>query len=470
MDTDLLFAPARELALLVRDREVSPVELVEACLDRIERIDGRLHSVVTLDAEGARRTARAAEQAVIDDEDLPAFHGVPTAIKDLHLTKGLRTTFGTRAMAPLVPTIDDEHVARLRRAGFVFVGKTNVPEFGTVPFTESELLGPCRNPWDPGRTPGGSSGGAAAAVAAGLVPVAHGSDGGGSIRIPASNCGLFGLKPARGRVSNGPLFGDRGGGLSTAGTITRDVRDAALMLDAMAGYAVGDPHWAPPPPRPFVEEVGTDPGRLRVGLVTTSPLAAFDPVCVAAAEDAARLLTDLGHAVDPFEMPVDEQLRADFEVLWAAGVASLPVDPAALEPFNAALHARGQAESAGRLVQAVNGLQLQSRAIVGASLAYDVVCSPTLARPPLEIGELAGLDAEAMFDANAAYVGFTPVANVTGQPSMSVPLGWSPDGLPLGVMLTGGPADEATLLRLAGQLETAADWRSHRPPSTLEDR
>lgn len=462
MDAELAFLPAVELARMVRARQISPVELLDGCLERIERLDGRLNSIVTLDEEQARASAKAAE-ASAGDAGAPPFSGVPIAIKDLHLTKGLRTTFGTKSLAGFVPDVDEEHVRRIREAGFVIIGKTNVPEFGSVPVTEPDLHGPCRNPWDTGRTPGGSSGGAAAALAAGLVPVAQGSDGGGSLRIPASNCGVFGLKPARGRVSNAPQFGDRLAGLSVSGPLTRHVQDAAALLDLMAGYAPGDPHWAPPPAHPFAEDAVTDPPPLRVGLVTTSPLTPLQPEVVAAAESAARLFESLGHTIEPFTLPVNEQLAQWFKVLWTVGIAALPVDPATLEPFNAGLHARGSAVSAPQLVQAVSGLQLASRAIVAASLAFDVVLSPTLGEPPLGIGEMRGLDTDEAFARATAYVGFTPVANITGQPAMNLPLSWSDEGLPLGVMVTGRPADEATLLRLAGQVQRAADW-SHRRP------
>lgn len=463
MDSELRYASAVDLARLVRSKDVSPVELVDACLERIERLDGTLNSVVTVDADGARAAARAAE-ATAGDPDRPPFHGVPIAIKDLNLTRGMRTTFGSRALTGFVPDMDDEVVARIRAAGFVLVGKTNVPEFGSVPVTESLLHGPCRNPWAVDRTPGGSSGGSAAAVAAGLVPVAQGSDGGGSLRIPASNCGLVGLKPARGRVSHAPLFGDQLAGLSTAGPITRHVVDAGALLDVMGGYAPGDPYWAPPPARPFAEEAATDPTVLRVGLVTSSDLVEFDAEVVAATEAAAGLLAELGHTVEPFTLPLDEGLVAQFKTVWAAGIASLPIDPATLEPFNAGLYERGCAISAPQLLQAITGLQYATRAVVSASLDLDVVLSPTLAEPPLRIGALEGLDVDAAFERAAAYVGLTPVANITGQPSISLPLASSADGLPLGVMLTGRPADEATLLRLAGQVQRAADWSRRRPP------
>lgn len=462
MDTDVAFAPAVELARRVRTKDLSPVELVETCLRRIKQLDGQLNSVVTVDADGAMEAARQAE-ARAGEPDTPVFHGVPIAIKDLHLTRGLRTTFATSSLDGYVPDVDEENVRRLRAAGFLIIGKTNVPELGSSPVTESALLGPCRNPWDTSRTPGGSSGGAAAALAAGLVPVAHGSDGGGSIRIPAAHCGVFGLKPSRGRVSNAPLFGERAAGLGTTGPITRHVVDAAAMLDVMAGYVAGDPYWAPPPPRPFTDAARTDPAALRIGLVTTAPLVAFHPETVAVAESAAQLLEKLGHTVEPLELPIGAEVEKHFEVVWTSGVAAAPLDPTTLEPFNAGLYERGQAVSAPRLLHAITGLQLAARDIVAVSLDYDVLLSPTMAEPPLPIGAMDELDVDATYARAGAYVGLTPVANITGQPSMSLPLGWSSDGLPLGVMVTGRPADEATLLSLAGQLQRHADWSPQRP-------
>lgn len=460
---EITFTSAVRLAGWVAEKAVSPVELVEACLTRIERLDRHVNSVVALDSERALAAARRAE-VTAGNRDCGPLHGVPVAIKDLHLTEGLTTTFGTRSMAGFVPTADEENVARLRAAGAIVIGKTNVPEWGTVPLTESVLHGPCRNPWNRERTPGGSSGGAAAAVAAGLVPFGHGSDGGGSIRIPASHCGLFGLKPARGRVSNGPVSGDRLAGLATVGPITRHVVDAAAMLDAMRGYAVGDPHWAPAPARPFLEEADLDPSPLRVGLVRSTPVTHFTPQAVAAAEDAGRLLEQLGHAVEPFDLAVSEEFRSQFRILWAAGVGSLSVDPDTLEPVNAELFQAGHSWSAGTLLRAVNSLQREARAIVGASMAFDVVLCPTMAEPPLRVGELGDASMDTAFERFSDYVGLTPVANVTGQPAMSLPLGWTDDGLPLGVMVTGRPADEATLFRLAGQVQRAADWSWQRPP------
>jgi len=258
---ELAFTPALELAARVRRGEISPVELTELFLERIDRLDPKLNAFVTVDADGALAAARAAEAS---PSDAP-FHGVPIPIKDLNETAGLRTTYSTKAYAKYVPEFDAAVVRRIREAGFVVLGKTNTPELGTIAQTESELNGACRNPWDVSRTPGGSSGGAAAATAAGLCPLAHGSDGGGSIRIPASCCGLFGLKPSRGRVSPSP-YGSGALGISTSGSLARTVRDAAALLDAMAGYETGDFYVAPAPERPFLEEAERAPGRLRMGL------------------------------------------------------------------------------------------------------------------------------------------------------------------------------------------------------------
>lgn len=463
MDDELAFAPAVELARLVAHRAVSPVEAVTLFCDRITRLDGKLNSVVTLDAERALATAREQER-LAGAQGAPPFLGVPILVKDLALTKGLRTTCGTATLAAYVPTFDDEHVARLRRAGFIVLGKTNVPEWGTLPFTESTLLGPCRNPWDLAHTPGGSSGGAAAAMAAGLAPVAHASDGAGSIRIPASNCGMFGLKPARGRITKAPLYGEGLLGFGVAGPIARHVIDAAALLDVMRGTAPGDPYWAPDPPRPYVEEAATDPPQLRVGLVDQAPWAAFEPVVLIALQQAATLLEELGHVVEPCTLPLDDRLRVDFQVAWSAGLAANPADHATFEPFNARIAAIGTEISGARLLQAKASIEQQSSAIVRASMAFDVICYPTLTRPPLEIGELVGLEGQAMLDALAGYIALAPIANITGQPAMSLPLYWTDDGLPVGVTVMGRPADEATLLQLASQVQRAQDWSARRPP------
>lgn len=467
MTEALAFRSATELAALVRTRALSPVELVEHCLERIAAHDPALGAVATLDAERAVATAREmAEQA--GGEQTPAFHGVPLLVKDNALTEGLRTTFATAALAEFVPPFDAEAVARLRRAGFVVLGKSSLPELGTAPHSESALLGACRNPWDLAHSPGGSSGGGAAALAAGLVPVAHGTDGAGSLRIPAATCGLVGLKPTRGRISNAPLFGDLppGLGLVTHGPLARTVTDAAGLLDALAGYAVGDPHWAPTPERSFAEEAALAPPPLRIGVASEPPLGEFGAEPLRAAQEAATALEELGHQLEPLRLPAGEELAAPFRTLWSAQVAALPFDPATMEPFNQQLAAWG-AVSAPEALNAVTTLQAASREIVRACGEVDVVLSPTVTRPPLRVGELTALGPAEGFAMAERFVGLSPVANMTGQPAIALPIGFTRAGareLPLGVTLLGRPAAEATLLRLAAQLEEVFAWQRLRPP------
>jgi amidase len=464
MSDELAFAPALELAARVRTREVSPVELVELYLARIERLDPQLNSYVTVDADGALAAARVAESA---SPDAP-FHGVPIPIKDLNETAGLRTTYSTKAYANNVPQVDAAVVRRIREAGFVVLGKTNTPEFGTIAMTESELNGVCRNPWDTSRTPGGSSGGAAAATAAGLCPVAHGSDGGGSIRIPASCCGLFGIKPSRGRVSPSP-YGSGSLGLSTSGPVARTVRDAAALLDAIAGYETGDSFIAPEPQRPFLEEASAEPGRLRVAVTTSPPLQVpVDPECAAAAKSAADLLAELGHDVQEATPPWDfSELFADFIRVWQVGPATVGIDDLSLlEPINRMLAEQARATSSPEHVLAIMRLQRAARQVLAFWDEIDVVVTPTLALPPVPIGwtfEDTDGDPHLAFARQTLFTPFTAVINVTGQPAMSVPLHWSDGGLPIGVHFIGRPFAEATLIRLAAQLEQAQPWAHRRP-------
>ena len=456
MNDELAFASALELAALIRAREIAPAELVRLYLDRIERLDPQLNAYVTVDAE----------PAIPDDGP---FAGVPLPIKDLNDVAGLRTTYSSKAYADNVPTSDSAVVRRVRAAGFVVLGKTNTSEFGTIAQTESELNGVCRNPWDVERTPGGSSGGAAAAVAAGLAPAAHGSDGGGSIRIPASCCGLFGLKPSRGRVSPAP-YGSGSLGLGTSGPITRTVRDAAALLDVMAGYEPGDFFTAPAPERPFLEEADRDPGRLRVALTTTAPIEApLDPECETAARDAATLLSELGHEIVEASPPWDTgDLLHHFIRIWQVGPATAGVeDLSLLEPINRALAEDARATSSPEQVSSIIQLQRMARRIVAFWDDVDLVLTPTLALQPVPIGwtyEDTDSDARRAFARQLLFTPYTAVVNVTGQPAMSVPLHWSADGLPVGVQLIGRLFAEATLIRVAAQLEEARPWLDRRPP------
>jgi amidase len=458
---ELAFLPAAEQARLIRAGEVSSVELVELYLDRIAELDPTLNAFVTVCGAEALEVATALDEGSGSEP----FRGVPIAVKDLTATAGIRTTYSSHAYAANVPDFDTAAVRRIREAGFVILGKTNTPEFGTVAFTESELNGATRNPWNPERTPGGSSGGSAAAVAAGLVPLAHATDGGGSIRIPASCCGLFGLKPSRGRVSSAP-FGSLEG-LSTAGPMARSVDDAARFLDVLAGYEPGDPWWAPPPAEPFAATTTEPPGPLRIGVTTTPPVETpVDPECVRAVEAAAGVLSDLGHDVREVQPPWREpELFTMFLTVWQVGPALHPVDAGLLTPLNRGLLESARATSAADYGRAVAELQLVARRVVALWDEVDVVVTPTLASPPVPIGWQEAVEgAIPQLLRNVEFTPFTAVANLTGQPAMSLPLHWSADGLPVGVHAIGPPAGEALLLRLAAQVERARPWADRRPP------
>lgn len=466
--SDLAFVSALEQAQLVRTGEVSSRELVDLYLRRIGEHDTELNSYVWVLEEQARTAADEKDEltaSVDDPASLPPFHGVPISIKELNFLAGQPATLSTKAMAQFVAPFDDEAVARLKRAGFVPLGKTNAPELGTVPWTESELHGPARNPWNLDHTPGGSSGGAAAALAAGLCPVAQGSDGGGSIRIPASNCGLYGLKPTRDRVSNAPLFGDHAFGLLTNGTLTRTVADAAATLDVMAGYVPGDPGMLPPPERPFAQEVTRDPGRLRIGVMTASPVVTPDPRVVTAVEEAADLLSDLGHEVFDTSLDFPEDGARAFTRMWWALTASQPLPVESLEPFNRWMVEQGREMSAAEYLSAQFQLQMACRALQGRFHAeFDVALTPVLAEPPVKVGAFAHLDTSESWERLRGYASYTPIVNATGQPAASVPLHWDErTGLPIGVQIIGRFAEEATILRLSAQLEAARPWIDRRP-------
>jgi len=469
---DLSLLDATAQADLVRRREVKPIELVDAAIERIERLNPKLNAVVT----PMYNLAREAAVGVLPDGPLT---GVPFLLKDLFASyAGVGTTSGSSFLRDHVPDHDSELVARYKRAGLVVLGKTNTPEFGLLPTTEPHLFGPTRNPWDTSRTPGGSSGGSAAAVAAGLVPMAHGGDGGGSIRIPASCCGVFGLKPTRARNPLGPDFGDLIGGLDVHHAVTRSVRDCAALLDATAGPDLGDPYWAPPPTRPFLQEVGADPGRLRIAL-STMPITGTPPHpdCKTAAQDAAALCADLGHEVEEAAPEINGEIIIwAFTVVWSAG-AALSIDGNALltgraptpdqfEPLTWALAEQGRSRSASVYLAAVAVLQGLGRSVAQFLTKYDLWLTPTLAEPPVPLGTFDPPPDDPLrgFERAKQFTPYTPIANATGQPAISVPLYWNGDGLPVGVQFAGRFGDEAMLFRLAAQLEQARPWAHRRPP------
>ncbi|MBJ7596853.1 amidase family protein [Candidatus Nephthysia bennettiae] len=474
---ELTLLDATPQAELVRKRQLEPAELVEAAIARIERLNPQLNAVITPIYE------RGLEQARGPLPEGP-FSGVPYLLKDLGAqVAGVRYTEGSRFLAGFVSRHDQELVLRHRRAGLVAVGKTSTPEFGILPTTEPMLSGPTRNPWNPEHSPGGSSGGSAAAVASGMVPLAHASDGGGSIRIPASCCGLFGLKPTRMRNPTGPGLGDGLAGHSVEHGLTWSVRDSAALLDATAGPDPGAPYFAPPPARPFLREVGADPGRLRIAFTTTAVTGVeVDAECVRAVESTARLCEELGHDVFPFTPAgLDgEELTSAFLVLYTAGVgaavaawsAVLGREPASdeLEPLTWAMREVAMERGAVDYLLALARLQLMSRQIAAFYSDFDVWLMPVLAEPPVPLGTFDAPPGNPLFPLlrAALYVPFTPFANVTGQPAMSVPLYWTETGLPVGSQFMGRYADEATLIRLAAQLEQARPWAARRPPLALD--
>jgi amidase len=466
---DLHDLTALEQAAAIRAGEVSPVELVEHYLERVERLSEQVGAFVTVTGELALTQARLAQTRVMEGVESPLY-GVPTAVKDLNMTAGVRTTFGSATMAAFVPDISDEVVLRIESAGMVSLGKTTTPEFGSPCYTEPDVAPPARTPYDLGRMAGGSSGGAGAAVAAGLVPVAQGSDGGGSIRIPASCCGLFGLKPSRGRVSAGPVYGDPIG-LGTNGPLARTVRDAAAMLDVMAGPAVGDPFWAPPLPdgETFLAWCERAPGRLRIARFSTPPVgdAEMHPEVLRAFDHATQLLEDLGHDVEEIDVPAPPEAMPVFETCWSVLTTLSPVPSGSehqLRPLTRWLRERGRAVSGPEFGLAVAELRRIAAGALQRLAGYDAVLTPTLAQPPLRIGEIRDdADPARDFENQKAFTPFTSLWNVTGMPAVSLPLHTTPEGLPIGVMLAARPAQEHLLLALSAQVEAAAPWQDRHP-------
>ncbi|MDQ3648125.1 MAG: amidase [Actinomycetota bacterium] len=468
----LLAASALEQARLVREGQVSSPELVEASLRRAEELQARLNCFVSIDGE----RALAAAESLAPGDPRP-FAGVPTAVKDIAPSADHTLTLGSDLFGDFFPGFDAHAVRRLREAGLVVIGQTTAPEMGIVNVTEGRRYGPTRNPWDPERTPGGSSGGAAAAVAGGAFSLAHGSDGGGSIRIPAACCGLVGLKPSRGRVSAGPMLGESL--LIQDGVLTRTVADTASALDVLAGYEPGDANWAPPPDEPFLDAARRDPGRLRVGVTLDGPLdAELDPESERAVHETATLLGELGHSVGEVDPPwKGGDLLPVFMKLWCVSIGSGVVQgglvtgrepsPELVEPLTWWLYEQARALSSLDYALAIGQLQAHARSMIASLWAdHDVVVLPTLARRPLRIGELdtQSDDPAAAFRLSGQFTPHTALFNVSGQPAISLPLYHGDDGLPTAVQLAGPPAGEATLLSLAAQLEDTRPWANRRPP------
>ncbi len=461
-----------DLAAAIHDRQLSPVEVTNHYLRRTEELNAQVGAFYTVTAELAQEQARAAEKAVAGHESVPVppLLGVPIPIKDLNMVAGVRQTFGSAVYADYVAAGDDYVVAAIRSAGAVITGKTATPEFGLPCYTESAIGPPARTPWDLTRSAGGSSGGAAAAVAARLAPAAQGSDGGGSIRIPSSVCGLFGIKPSRGRVSRGPIVPDLFG-LATDGPITRTVADAALLLDVMSGNYPGDMYTLPPLPdgETFLGYARRAPGRLRIGRTLTPVVegAVVHPDCVAAYEEASALLAELGHDVEEVAFPIGPDVVPYFETLWYACATLNPIDPARedrLLPFTRYMRQRGLATGAGELVFAKAYLQAVLRPALAAMNAYDTVLTPTLASPPVPVGYFTEVGPAENFERQKRFTPFTAAYNLSGQPAVNLPLHWNAEGLPIGVMLAGRIGEESTLISLSAQVERARPWQDRVPP------
>jgi amidase/6-aminohexanoate-cyclic-dimer hydrolase len=459
------------LAELIQKGEAKPSEILEAAITRLEERNPKLNAVVIPMIDEGRKTAAG---------DLPdgPFRGVPFLLKDLHLlTTGARTSYGCRLFEDFVADHDSEIVTLYRKAGLVIFGKTASPEFGLTTTTESKLFGQTRNPWNTEHTSGGSSGGASAAVAAGIVPMANASDGGGSIRIPASCCGLFGMKPTRARTPAGPDAGEGWSGMSAVHAVSRSVRDSAALLDVSSGPDLGAPYWAQPPERPYLEEVGRSPGRLRIAFQSRGFIdVETHPDCAAAVDEVSRLCAELGHEVEETSLSVDtETFRQATSTIIAANLRATVQDRAAtlgrefgaddLEPATYAM-ATGAAETgAAEYARSIRTIHSVGRQVARFLERYDALLTPTMATPPLPLGvlSLSNPDFGEFLGSLLKTVGFTQLFNAAGNPAMSVPLAWNDAGLPIGVQFAGRFGDEATLFRLAGQLEQARPWFDRRP-------
>jgi amidase/6-aminohexanoate-cyclic-dimer hydrolase len=460
------------LAERVKQGDVTPAELLEAAIERVEERDGEINAVVIRMFDEARK-------AVAEGVPKGPFEGVPFLLKDLHTAwPGVRLTFGSKLFADYVPEVESELVTRYRAAGLVVFGKSHSPEFGLTTTSESALFGQTHNPWSLEHTSGGSSGGASAAVAAGMLPLAHASDGGGSIRIPASCCGLFGMKPTRGRTPMGPTSGEGWAGMSAVHAVSRSVRDSAALLDVSAGADLGAPYAAQPPERPFLEEVSRPPGKLRIAVQRTA-WNGFEPHadCVAALEDAMTLCRDLGHEVveAPFAVDPQQLSPAALTILSVGTRASMELRAEALgrplreddvELGTWAIASLGASKSGPDYVKAVQTIHAVGRGLARHLEGFDAILSPTMAMPPHPLGllSLSNPDREASGLATLQTVGYTQIANATGNPAMSVPLYWNEAGLPIGVQFLGRLNEEGLLFRLAGQLEQARSWFDRRPP------
>ena len=458
------FIEAWDLRELVRKKEVRPREVAEFFLARIEKLNPKLGAFMTITADRALADAAGLEKiGAAEVAKLPLF-GVAYSLKDLLWTKDIRTTFGSKNYENWHAPADAELAVRLANSGGILLGKTTTPEFGLRPTTEGGLCPPARNPWNLEHTAGGSSGGSASAVGAGLHPVAQGSDGGGSVRIPAACCGLVGIKPSRGRITRAPQDAESWGGLSTTGPIARSVRDAALMLDAMAGMLPGDPYAARPPSRPFVEEISAHPKKLRLAMINKTALGDVDAETLAGLESACALFREMGHSVEEIALDPGERLGKFARVIVGSAVSALNIpNPELLDAIVRGSYEWGAKISAADYIHAINGMHNASREVVHTLMPYDALLAPTITRPAVKLGSLPSSVANASREFYA-WIAFTFPFNSTGQPAISMPNGFSRAGLPLAIQIVGRPGDEAGIIALAAEFERARPWKDKHPP------
>jgi amidase len=454
---------ATELHELALKKDVRPLEVADFFIARIEKLNPRVGAFMTITAERARADADRIEKMTPDAARHAPLFGVAYSLKDLTWTAGIRTTMGSRNYENFVPPIDMEYAVKLRNAGGILLGKTATPELGGRPTTEGGLCPPARNPWNLEYTAGGSSGGAASALAAGLGPLAEGSDGGGSIRIPSACCGVVGLKPSRGRISFAPAMGEAWAGFATSGPMARSVKDVALMLDVMHGPALGDPYWAPEPITSFRAAVEIPPRKLRLGMISKSAISKVDPETAAALESACKAFEDMGHRIEPLALDPAAILVDVVMKLIVAGIASTPMEnPALMDPHVRHPWEAGQKVSAREYIGIVMQMHNLAREVTQKLAPYDAVITPTLSRPAVKLGTLPSAPDKWLLEL-PEWLPFTFPFNATGQPAFSLPNGFTKTGLPIGLQIVGRPADEVTIIGLAAQFEQARPWHDKHP-------
>ncbi len=457
------YIEAHELREMVMKKDVRPREVAQFFIERAQKLNPKLGAFMTITPERAIADADRIEKMSETEQRRALMFGVPYSIKDLNWTKDIRTSMGSKNYENFMPPSDDEVVTRMRNAGGILLGKTTTPEFGGRPTTEGGLCPPARNPWNLEHTAGGSSGGAGSALAAGLGPLAQGSDGGGSIRIPAACCGVVGIKPSRGRISMSPVAGEAWAGFATFGPMARSVRDVATMLDVLHGPVVGDPYWAPDPVTSFRAACEISPRHLKIGMISKTSLATVDPETLAALDSAAKAFEEMGHHVEPISTDPGGRMRDIVMSLICAGVGSVPVtDINLVDPVVRELWEAGQKISAAQYITTVTQMHNMAREIVQELAPWDVVISPVTSSPAVKLGTLPSHPSKGMTELTA-WIPFTFAFNATGQPAFSVPNGFSKAGLPLALQIVGRPADEVTIIGLAAQFEKARPWKDKHP-------